>query len=177
MKKEIKEKKVLHKVKKNWVVIGMASVTLLGAGYVAAQNIDTASTSVVAHADVKSSDYSAPSNNVSVSVDNQSNSSSENPLKFTSPVIYHINLKNNDNAGRVIPKGTQIRINFTTPNNLELKNILKLYTAYTQSNDGNTYDASIDNNSVVVTLNQNLYPGVYNIYVSMAASNVSCLEW
>ncbi|CAI2666903.1 hypothetical protein AKUH3B204M_14000 [Apilactobacillus kunkeei] len=173
MKKEIKEKKVLHKVKKNWVVIGMASVTLLGAGYVAAQNIDTASTSVVAHADVKSSDYSAPSNNVSVSVDNQSNSSSENPLKFTSPVIYHINLKNNDNAGRVIPKGTQIRINFTTPNNLELKNILKLYTAYTQSNDGNTYDASIDNNSVVVTLNQNLYPGEYNIYVSMAASNVS----
>ncbi|CAI2672323.1 hypothetical protein AKUH4B406M_14870 [Apilactobacillus kunkeei] len=39
MKKEIKEKKVLHKVKKNWVVIGMASVTLLGAGYVAAQNM------------------------------------------------------------------------------------------------------------------------------------------
>ena len=172
MNKQVKEKKILHKVKKNWVVIGMASVTFLGAGYAVSQDINVAPISVISHADDKYGNYAAPSNAVSVSVDNQSNSSSEKPLASTSPVIYNINLKNNDNAGRVIPKGTQIRINFSTPNNLELKNILKLYTAYTQSNDGNTYTATIENNSIVVTLNQDLYPGEYNVYVSMSVSNV-----
>lgn len=37
MNKEVKSKKILHKVKKNWVVIGMSSVALLGTGFVVSQ--------------------------------------------------------------------------------------------------------------------------------------------
>ncbi|WP_143444145.1 lectin-like domain-containing protein, partial [Apilactobacillus kunkeei] len=51
MNKENKQKKILHKIKKNWVVIGMASVSLLGAGYVTVQGTNIVSPSVVAHAD------------------------------------------------------------------------------------------------------------------------------
>ncbi|KOY75954.1 Collagen adhesin [Apilactobacillus kunkeei] len=51
MNKENKQKKILHKVKKNWVVIGMASVSLLGAGYATVQGTNIVSSSVVAHAD------------------------------------------------------------------------------------------------------------------------------
>ncbi|WP_054608563.1 lectin-like domain-containing protein [Apilactobacillus kunkeei] len=51
MNKETKEKKILHKVKKNWVVIGMATVSLLGAGYTTLQDTNIVSSNVVVHAD------------------------------------------------------------------------------------------------------------------------------
>ncbi|MFY1049897.1 lectin-like domain-containing protein [Apilactobacillus sp. 1-1-2] len=55
MNKETKEKKILHKVKKNWVVIGMATVSLLGTGYAGLHN-DIVPVTVVANADDNLSD-------------------------------------------------------------------------------------------------------------------------
>ena len=108
MSREVKEKKILHKVKKNWVVIGMATVALLGTGYVVSQDNNITPAAVVAHADEQNSSYHADPNNVSATVTNV-DASTQNVTAGKS-VNYEVSLNNNDNLGRVIPKGTKITV-------------------------------------------------------------------
>lgn len=81
MNKEVKSRKILHKVKKNWVVIGMTSVALLGASYVASQSSTLAPTGITAHADetaTQSTDSSSASTTSSAADNNISSDSQSN---------------------------------------------------------------------------------------------------
>lgn len=171
MNNNIKRRKKLHKVKKHWVIIGMTFTTLSGLGFIANQSNNLLSTKIVAHADNTSENYVADYNNVSISMNNLAESSVEKPLSTYKPIIYHINIQNTDNAGRVIPKGSHFKINFNTPNNMDLSNFLSFFNVYTQSVDGPTYSGKIVGNSIVITTEQDLYPGEYNLYVSMGTRN------
>ncbi|KOY78968.1 KxYKxGKxW signal peptide domain-containing protein, partial [Apilactobacillus kunkeei] len=165
MKKEVKEKKVLHKVKKNWVVIGMTSVTLLGACYVASQNIDATSTSVVAHADVigKVSDIA----NINANIINISG----NHVSSTNSANFTVSITNKDPFGNYIPAGTKIVMNFDGNGNDTLNNTFN-YKTYTNFNQINPFTVSNDGKKIIFTTTRNLYPGTYNINLSLTAKRV-----
>ena len=169
--KQVKQRKVLHKVKKNWVVIGMMSVTLLGSGYVVSQLNDN-SAGVVAHADgtstESSANYPADSSNVSASV--QTLSTKTTGLKAGQVANYSVTLNNNDDLGRVIPQGTQIQLKFNTPQQANLSAVLD-YSTYSRFNAENVFSVSQSGNTITLTANKDLYPGSNTINLSLIAKD------
>ncbi|CAI2661482.1 hypothetical protein AKUH3B203M04_03980 [Apilactobacillus kunkeei] len=164
MNKEVKERKILHKVKKNWVVIGMATISLLGTGYVVSQGIDVAPTAVVAHADESSSNYSAPESAVTASISNLGSQTSN--VKKNDTINYGISLTNNDNLGRVIPRGTQIKININTPSQTSFSDVFN-YSIYSKYSNQNVFDSSVSGNTITLTTNSDVYPGTVNANLSL----------
>ncbi|MBC6388799.1 LPXTG cell wall anchor domain-containing protein [Lactobacillus kunkeei] len=165
MNKEVKEKKILHKVKKNWVVIGMATVSLLGTGYVVSQGTDVAPTTVVAHADEQSSSYQADPNNVSATITNV-DASTQNVTPGKS-VNYEVSLNNSDNLGRVIPKGTKITFTVNPQSGKNFSDLFSSISAYTKYGNANVFDVSTNDNVVTLTTNTDLYPSDSKINVSL----------
>ncbi|KOY75953.1 hypothetical protein RZ71_03820 [Apilactobacillus kunkeei] len=210
MNKEVKAKKILHKVKKNWVVIGMTSVALLGTGFVVSQTSNVLPTGIVAHADEstqasaapssasgassaadnnsssasqsnestqlssasqststdssKSGDYTAPQSAVSAIISNLGSQTTN--IKKNSSINYAIALNNNDNLGRVIPKGTQIKINVNTPEQTSLKGVFS-YSVYSKYSSQNNFDDSISGNTITLTTKKDFYPGTINMNLSL----------
>ncbi|CAI2661540.1 hypothetical protein AKUH3B203M04_03990 [Apilactobacillus kunkeei] len=210
MNKEVKAKKILHKVKKNWVVIGMTSVALLGTGFVVSQTSNVLPTGIVAHADestqasaapssasgassaadnnsssasqsnestqsssasqststdsAKSGDYTAPQSAVSAAISNLGSQTTN--IKKNSSINYAIALNNNDNLGRVIPKGTQIKINVNTPEQTSLKGVFS-YSVYSKYSSQNNFDDSISGNTITLTTKKDFYPGTVNMNLSL----------
>ncbi|MCT6859123.1 MAG: MucBP domain-containing protein [Apilactobacillus sp.] len=211
MNKEVKAKKILHKVKKNWVVIGMTSVALLGTGFVVSQTSNVLPTGIVAHADEstqasaapssasttssaadnnnsssalqsngssqsssasqttnnnsdKSGDYTAPQSAVSATISNLGSQTTN--IKKNSSINYAIALNNNDNLGRVIPKGTQIKINVNTPEQTSLKGVFS-YSVYSKYSSQNNFDDSISGNTITLTTKKDFYPGTVNMNLSL----------
>ncbi|KPN80204.1 hypothetical protein RZ76_03900, partial [Apilactobacillus kunkeei] len=165
MNKEVKEKKILHKVKKNWVVIGMATISLLGTGYVVSQGTDVAPASVVAHADEQSSSYQADPNSVSATITNV-DASTQNVTPGKS-VNYEVSLNNNDNLGRVIPKGTKITFTVNPQSGKKFSDLFSSISAYTKYGNANVFDVSTNDNVVTLTTNTDLYPSDSKINVSL----------
>lgn len=211
MNKEVKAKKILHKVKKNWVVIGMTSVALLGTGFVVSQTSNVLPTGIVAHADestnasaasssasttssaadnnnssaasqssesaqssnasqntsadsTKSGDYTAPQSAVSATISNLGSQTTN--IKKNASINYAIALNNNDNLGRVIPKGTQIKINVNTPEQTSLKGVFS-YSVYSKYSSQNNFDDSISGNTITLTTKKDFYPGTVNLNLSL----------
>lgn len=210
MNKEVKAKKILHKVKKNWVVIGMTSVALLGTGFVVSQTSNVLPTGIVAHADEsngasvspssasttssaadnnnsssasqsndssqsssasqttnnnsdKSGDYTAPQSAVSATISNLGSQTTN--IKKNSSINYGIALNNNDNLGRVVPKGTQIKINVNTPEQTSLKGVFS-YSVYSKYSSQNNFDDSVSGNTITLTTKKDFYPGTVNMNLS-----------
>ncbi|KPN79551.1 LPXTG cell wall anchor domain-containing protein [Apilactobacillus kunkeei] len=166
MNKQFKEKKILHKVKKNWVVIGMTTVTFLGAGYVATET-NTVPNSVVAHAAAINS--FAPASNVSANVTSTSNSSNISIYPDQS-ATYQVSLTNNDQWGNYIPKGTQIKLTFNLNDDKKLSDLIGYRTFATNGNT-NVFDVSSDDNSIVLTTNIDIYAGSRNASLTLTAKN------
>ncbi|KPN79443.1 KxYKxGKxW signal peptide domain-containing protein, partial [Apilactobacillus kunkeei] len=212
MNKEVKSKKILHKVKKNWVVIGMSSVALLGTGFVVSQTSSALPTGVVAHADEttstsdkqssssttnstsdksndssavqqssesaqpsnasqstsieasKSGDYSAPQSSVNATISNLGSQTTN--VKKDASINYSLTLTNNDSLGRVIPKGTQIKINVNTPEKTSFNDVFS-YSVYSNYSSQNNFDDSISGNTITLTTNKDFYPGTVNINLSL----------
>ena len=165
MNKEVKERKILHKVKKNWVVIGMATISLLGTGYVVSQGIDVAPTAVVAHADEQSSSYQADPKNVSATITNV-DASTQNVTPGKS-VNYEVSLNNSDNLGRVIPKGTKITFTVNPQSGKNFDDLFSSISTYTKYGNANVFDVSTNDNVVTLTTNTDLYPSDSKINVSL----------
>ena len=165
MKKEVKERKILHKVKKNWVVIGMTTISLLGTGYVVSQGTDVVPTSVVAHADEQSSSYQADPNDVSATITNV-DASTQNVTPGKS-VNYEVSLNNNDKLGRVIPKGTKITFTVNPQSGKNFDDLFSSISAYTKYGNANVFDVSTNDNVVTLTTNTDLYPSDSKINVSL----------
>ncbi|TMT01726.1 LPXTG cell wall anchor domain-containing protein [Apilactobacillus kunkeei] len=228
MNKEVKSKKILHKVKKNWVVIGMTSVALLGASYVASQSSNLAPTRITAHADEaatqstdsssasttssaadnnissdsqsnasnqssqassstsqqsnessqssssdnqtssndsnKSGDYTAPQSAVTASITNLGSQTTD--VKKNSSINYNIALNNDDNLGRVIPKGTQIKINVNPQSPLNMSDVFA-YSVYSKYSSQNNFDESVSGNTITLTTKKDFYPGTVNMNLSL----------
>ncbi|MGQ2282976.1 mucin-binding protein [Apilactobacillus kunkeei] len=164
MSREVKEKKILHKVKKNWVVIGMSTVALLGTGYVVSQDNNITPAAVVAHADELSSNYVVPSSEVSASISNLGSQTSN--VKKNDTINYGISLSNNDNLGRIIPKGTQIKINVNTPSQTSFSDVFN-YSIYSKYSNQNVFDYSVTGNTIILTTNSDVYPGTVNTNLSL----------
>ncbi|CAI2695146.1 hypothetical protein AKUA2103_13800 [Apilactobacillus kunkeei] len=228
MNKEVKSKKILHKVKKNWVVIGMTSVALLGASYVASQSSNLAPTRITAHADEtatqstdsssasttssaadnnissdsqsnasnqssqassstsqqsnessqssssdnqtssnysnKSGDYTAPQSAVTASITNLGSQTTD--VKKNSSINYNIALNNDDNLGRVIPKGTQIKINVNPQSPLNMSDVFA-YSVYSKYSSQNNLDESVSGNTITLTTKKDFYPGTVNMNLSL----------
>ncbi|CAI2669263.1 hypothetical protein AKUH3B111A_14550 [Apilactobacillus kunkeei] len=164
MSREVKEKKILHKVKKNWVVIGMSTVALLGTGYVVSQDNNITPAAVVAHADELSSNYVVPSSEVSASISNLGSQTSN--VKKNDTINYGISLSNNDNLGRIIPKGTQIKINVNTPSQTSFSDVFN-YSIYSKYSNQNVFDYSATGNTIILTTNSDVYPGTVNTNLSL----------
>lgn len=165
MKNEVKERKILHKVKKNWVVIGMTTISLLGTGYVVSQGTDVVPTSVVAHADEQSSSYQADPNDVSATITNV-DASTQNVTPGKS-VNYEVSLNNNDKLGRVIPKGTKITFTVNPQSGKNFDDLFSSISAYTKYGNANVFDVSTNDNVVTLTTNTDLYPSDSKINVSL----------
>ncbi|CAI2667691.1 hypothetical protein AKUH4B202J_14090 [Apilactobacillus kunkeei] len=165
MSREVKEKKILHKVKKNWVVIGMSTVALLGAGYVVSQDNNITPAAVVAHADEQNSSYHADPNNVSATVTNV-DASAQNVTAGKS-VNYEVSLNNNDKLGRVIPKGTKITITVNPQSGKNFSDLFSSISTYTKYGNANVFDVSTNDNVVTLTTNTDLYPSDSKINVSL----------
>ncbi|CAI2657540.1 hypothetical protein AKUH3B110M_14100 [Apilactobacillus kunkeei] len=228
MNKEVKSKKILHKVKKNWVIIGMTSVALLGASYVASQSSNLAPTRITAHADEtatqstdsssasttssaadnnissdsqsnasnqssqassstsqqsneslqssssdnqtssnysnKSGDYTAPQSAVTASITNLGSQTTD--VKKNSSINYNIALNNDDNLGRVIPKGTQIKINVNPQSPLNMSDVFS-YSVYSKYSSQNNFDESVSGNTITLTTKKDFYPGTVNMNLSL----------
>ncbi|KOY71749.1 LPXTG cell wall anchor domain-containing protein [Apilactobacillus kunkeei] len=165
MSREVKEKKILHKVKKNWVVIGMSTVALLGTGYVVSQDNNITPAAVVAHADEQNSSYQADPNNVSATVTNV-DASTQNVTAGKS-VNYEVSLNNNDNLGRVIPKGTKITFTVNPQSGKNFSDLFSSISTYTRYGNANVFDVSTNDNVVTLTTNTDLYPSDSKINVSL----------
>ncbi|MGQ2282975.1 mucin-binding protein [Apilactobacillus kunkeei] len=229
MNKEVKSKKILHKVKKNWVVIGMTSVALLGASYVASQSSTLVPTGITAHADEtatqstdsssasttssaadnnnsssasqsntsiqssqassstsqqsnessqsnssdnqtssnnsnKSGDYTAPQSAVTASITNLGSQTTD--VKKNASINYNIALNNDDNLGRVIPKGTQIKINVNPQSPLNMSDVFA-YSIYSKYSSQNNFDESVSGNTITLTTKKDFYPGTVNMNLSL----------
>ncbi|MCK8619851.1 LPXTG cell wall anchor domain-containing protein [Apilactobacillus kunkeei] len=165
MSREVKEKKILHKVKKKWVVIGMSTVALLGTGYVVSQDNNITPAAVVAHADEQNSSYQADPNNVSATVTNV-DASTQNVTAGKS-VNYEVSLNNNDNLGRVIPKGTKITFTVNPQSGKNFSDLFSSISTYTKYGNANVFDVSTNDNVVTLTTNTDLYPSDSKINVSL----------
>ncbi|MCX8743571.1 LPXTG cell wall anchor domain-containing protein [Lactobacillus sp. B3795] len=164
MNKQFKEKKILHKVKKNWVVIGMTTVTFLGAGYVASQGVSIVPTAVVAHA--AASNSAAPASNVSANL----TSSSSTSIYSNQSATYQVSLTNNNQWGNYIPKGTQIKLSFNLNDGKKLSDLIG-YRTYTENGNANVFDVSSDGSSIVLTTNTDIYAGSRNVSLTLTAND------
>lgn len=168
--KEVKERKVLHKVKKNWVVIGMMSAALTGAGYVVSQTSASLNT-VVAHAD-SFVGATAPSSSVSANISNITGSNNVE-LYPNQSATYQISLSNNDVWGNYIPQGTKIKLSFNLSGSEKLSDLIN-YKIYTTNGNYNSFDVTSDGNNIILTTNTNIYAGSRNVNLTLtAAGNVS----
>ncbi|CAI2672247.1 hypothetical protein AKUH4B406M_14860 [Apilactobacillus kunkeei] len=76
-------------------------------------------------------------------------------------------MNNNDNLGRVIPKGTKITLTVNPQSGKNFSDLFSSINAYTKYGNTNVFDVSTNDNVVTLTTNTDLYPSDSKINVSL----------